>query len=205
MTDLTDLSFRLYDDSGLTSLSTSVIQDSFESDLSDSPQDYVKYFGSTSTTVQLQAASDPGVDNIVLTPTYVLPTWAASTAYSLGDSIIPTSPNGYRYEVTTAGTSNSSEPTWGTILNGTTSDGSVVWTLVAEDSPTTEITLALTSGALDTNTPGAPLSLGNTIDGGVANAVAIYIRWDNTITTPSESFGTPELGLVINSVTETPA
>ena len=56
--------------------------------------------------------------------------WAASTAYGLGDRVIPTMPNanGYFYECTTAGTSGASEPTWGTTPGGTTSDGTAVWT-----------------------------------------------------------------------------
>ncbi len=197
------LSFQLYADSGLTTLADPSLQITNESDLSDNPQDFTYYFGSNDVDRQLQATSDPGVDNIVLTPTYILPSWTASTAYALGDSIIPTTPNGYRYEVTTAGTSNSSEPSWGVVLNGTTSDGSVVWTLIAQDRPTTEITLALSSANLNTNTPGASLSLGVTLDSGVANAVPIYIRIINTITTVSDNFGTPELGVVINAVTQT--
>ena len=61
-----------------------------------------------------------------------IPTWAASTAYSLGDIIIPTTANGYTYECTTAGTSDSSEPTWGTTVGGTTADGTAVWTCRAQ-------------------------------------------------------------------------
>jgi len=38
--------------------------------------------------------------------------WAASTAYSVGDIVKPTTENGYLYRCTSAGTSDSSEPTW---------------------------------------------------------------------------------------------
>jgi len=55
-------------------------------------------------------------------------TWAGTTAYSLGAYVKPSSPNNNLYECTTAGTSGSSEPTWGTVPGGTTTDGSVVWT-----------------------------------------------------------------------------
>ena len=44
-------------------------------------------------------------------------TWEASTAYSLGDIVVPT-----------AGTSGGSEPTWKTTEGETNSDGTVVWT-----------------------------------------------------------------------------
>ncbi len=55
--------------------------------------------------------------------------WAASTAYVVGDTIKPTTPNDHIYKCTTAGTSGGSEPTWGTTIGGTTSDNTVTWTL----------------------------------------------------------------------------
>ena len=54
--------------------------------------------------------------------------WAASTSYSVGDAVVPTTANGYWYECTTAGTSDSTEPTWSTTPGDTITDGSVVWT-----------------------------------------------------------------------------
>jgi len=197
------LGFQLFDDAGLTTPTGGSLQLTHQSDLSDNPQDFVKYFGSNDLNRVLQAVSNPGVDNIVLTPTYILPMFAASTAYTLGQSIIPTTPNGYRYTVTTAGTTAGTEPAWGTTLNGTTTSGSAVFTLVTQDRPITEIILGLAEADLDTNTPGAPLSLGNTIDSGVVNAVPIYIRINNTITNVSSNYGTPELGIVINAVQQT--
>lgn len=56
--------------------------------------------------------------------------WAATTAYVLDDIVEPSTPNGYAYRCTTAGTSGGSEPTWGTTLGGTTADGTVVWTCI---------------------------------------------------------------------------
>ncbi len=55
--------------------------------------------------------------------------WVASTAYSLRDEVIPTTANNYVYICTTAGTSDSSEPTWATGIGDTIVDGSVVWTV----------------------------------------------------------------------------
>lgn len=63
--------------------------------------------------------------------------WAATTAYSLDDIVVPTDPReslGLQMRCTTAGTSGGSEPTWTTTDGGTTNDGSAVWT--AEDLET---------------------------------------------------------------------
>lgn len=65
------------------------------------------------------------------------PAWAASTAYAVGDMIVPTTANGYNYECTTAGTSGTAEPTWSTTVGDTTSDGSAVWTTRAQPVYTT--------------------------------------------------------------------
>jgi hypothetical protein len=60
--------------------------------------------------------------------------WAADTAYSLGDIVIPKGSgqgalNGFRYECTTAGTSHATtEPTWPTVEGETVEDGTVTWT-----------------------------------------------------------------------------
>jgi len=55
-------------------------------------------------------------------------TWQASTAYSLGALVSPTTYNGHKYECTTAGTSGTTEPTWPTVNGNTVTDGTVVWT-----------------------------------------------------------------------------
>jgi hypothetical protein len=61
--------------------------------------------------------------------------WVASTAYSLNDIRKPTQPNrnGWRYKVTTAGTTGSTEPTWPADLGLTVTDGSVVWTCEGQE------------------------------------------------------------------------
>ncbi len=55
--------------------------------------------------------------------------WVASTAYSVGDIVVPTATgeNGFTYKCTAAGTSASSAPTWPTTISGTVSDGGVDW------------------------------------------------------------------------------
>jgi hypothetical protein len=62
--------------------------------------------------------------------------WTKNTPYTVGTIIQPativqgTPPamNVFMYTCTTPGTSGGTEPTWGTVANGTTSDGSAVWT-----------------------------------------------------------------------------
>src|SRR5690554_3333910 len=45
----------------------------------------------------------------------------------------------------------------------------------------TEITLALSAGDLDTNTPGASLDLGTTLLSGVSAAVPVHVRVENAV------------------------
>lgn len=65
--------------------------------------------------------------------------WAANTFYSIAGVIIDS--NGNLQQVTTAGTSGSSAPSWNTTLYDTTTDGTVTWTMIQTAS-----TLAWASG-----------------------------------------------------------
>ena len=51
-----------------------------------------------------------------------------STAYVVGNRRVPTTPNGFVYRCTTAGTTGGSNPVWSTTIGGTTTDGAAVWT-----------------------------------------------------------------------------
>lgn len=202
---LSDLSFKLYTDSGLTTPFGGTLQLVHNTDLSDNPQDFVLYFGSEEDDRQLQANSNPGVDEISLTPTDTLPNWATATAKALGDLVEPSAPNGYVYKCTTAGTTHAStEPTWPTVgLGSTVADGTVIWTFMGDKHTTAEITLGLTSGDLDINTPGAALDLGTTILSTVAEAVEVHIRVENAVDVVRNNSGHAELGIYINEVIET--
>lgn len=73
--------------------------------------------------------------------------WTATTAYSLATRRAPLTRNGHLYEVTTAGTSGSSEPAWPTTAGGTVVDGSVHWTEVGGSwSPTYDLNAAAAEG-----------------------------------------------------------
>ncbi|MBU1349393.1 hypothetical protein KJ781_04975 [Patescibacteria group bacterium] len=54
--------------------------------------------------------------------------WVASTAYVLGNFVVPSTHNGYIYECTTAGSSGTTEPVWPTVVGNTIADNTVVWT-----------------------------------------------------------------------------
>mgnify|MGYP002142882647 FL=1 len=62
--------------------------------------------------------------------------WTASTAYAVGDRIVPTTPNGRVYEARRAGTSDTTEPGWptapwsqyqGWVYSEGTSDPELMW------------------------------------------------------------------------------
>lgn len=99
--------------------------------------------------------------------------WTASTAYTVGQYIVPTTSNGRLYKCTTAGTSSSTQPSWGTTNGGTTTDGTVTWTeqttaLLASTMPTeanytgyTRVAVAAGAGASGwaaTNAPGSTVT-----------------------------------------------
>ncbi len=199
----TGSSFGLWNDSDLTSAFSGTLSVINYTDLSDNPQDFLLYLGSPTEGRMLEATSNPGIDSIVLTPTDISPVWEAETSYTVGQIIRPTVDNSLVYKCTTAGTSDVTEPSWPIIgIGSTIVDDSVIWTLYAAHHPTTEIKLATTSGGLDTATGGVALSVGTTIDGGVASAVEVHIRLANTVTTVSNNTGNEEIGININAVLE---
>jgi hypothetical protein len=74
--------------------------------------------------------------------------WAANTAYSLNDVRMPTTPNGFAYRCTVAGTSHASnEPTWPTTLGNTVVDNTATWTCIPDylscDTPRSDFATAV--------------------------------------------------------------
>lgn len=53
--------------------------------------------------------------------------WQATTAYDIGQTILPTVSNGFFFRAIARGTSGGSEPTWPLNVGGTVTDGDVVW------------------------------------------------------------------------------
>jgi hypothetical protein len=58
--------------------------------------------------------------------------WVASTAHMAGDTVVPTSSNGYVYLCTVAGTGSGSQPSWPTSPGTTVTDGGITWMCLAK-------------------------------------------------------------------------
>lgn len=58
----------------------------------------------------------------------IFPVWPTSTAVILNDIYLPTVPNGHKYQVTTAGTTGATEPSWPTGVGATVASGTAVFT-----------------------------------------------------------------------------
>ncbi len=198
--------FNLFTDSNCTIAVGSAIILSENTDLSDNPTDKLYYLGSVEVLNQLQATSDPGVDQITLSVVDSLPEWEVLTAYIVGDRVQATGGgDGFVYKCTDPGTSHATtEPVWAGMggLGSTIADSGVIWTKISAKHEITEVTLALSGGDLDTNVPGDPLDIGDTVLGGDDNAVPIYIRFINAVTNVANNTGHPEISLSINEVIE---
>lgn len=99
----------------------------------------------------------PAATRIVwaFTPTSKGIAWQASTAYALGQPVLPVTQNGHLYWASTAGTSGSTQPTWPT-NGGTVTDGTVVWT----DLGTTATLVQLSANCTATVSGTLPISFG---------------------------------------------
>jgi hypothetical protein len=204
---LQTLSFKLFTDAALTIPYTGLSLFQHQSDLSDAPEDTdtLLHFGSLATGLQLRDTASPGVSDILITPIILRVAWQATTAYALGDSVVPTTPDGFRYEAVVAGTSGSSEPTFpsGGGFGSTVVDGTVTWEKHADVHPETEIKLATTDVGLDSAVGGVAYNIGNTLLSGLANKIEVHFRITNTVTQVTDTIGIGGIGFAfINSVTE---
>lgn len=82
--------------------------------------------------------------------TYSYPSWRPSTTYSLGEQIVD--PSGNAQKVQTPGTTGTTAPAWNETLNGTTTDGTVLWSC---EGPYTPNELSVRGTASATASPGS--------------------------------------------------
>jgi hypothetical protein len=126
-------------DIDISGLSTRVIFHAVEYPSGNYPQTFVRFsvFGDT-LTILVDTAPDGTYNAKIyygkMQSLITADAWQADTAYSLNAYVLPTTKNGYRYKCTTAGTSDSSEPTWPTTIGATVNDNTAVWTCEAVTS-----------------------------------------------------------------------
>lgn len=172
------LTYKMHVDAGLiTELSGNLIFTE-AADGSSGDQDTVLYLGSNTAGRKLEAASDPGTDQLTIEIRNTTPEWQASTAKALNDQVRTTAHDGQAWQAQGAGTTAATEPTWpaSPTLGATIVDNDITWEYVGPVHEPEEIKLATTLGGLDSATAGASLAIGTQVLSGVGNAVAIYIR-----------------------------
>jgi len=99
--------------------------------------------------------------------------WSASTPLSLGVYVQPTTPNGFIYKVTKAGTTDGTQPTWNTVEGNTVVDGTAEYISVKiEKKPATQEILGLANITKDDGT-NANLAGGNFVQVSVYAEVPI--------------------------------
>jgi len=94
---------------------------------------------------------DTGTGNI--TVGFTPPVWETATVYGVGEKVVPTTLNGYVYEVTVAGTSDASEPTWPTTIGDTVTDGTATWRCETDDSQVCNVYIHLDTSVTGALTP----------------------------------------------------
>lgn len=151
-------------------------------------RDFTVYFGNPKPGTKLEAAANPGTDNIVLSAESALAAWQADKDYA-ADTVIGA--DGWLYRCTQAGRSGSATPSWLAVAGSNTSDGAAVWRCIGHSHATNSVKLALSKSGLDT--AGSSVSLGVSIPAGAA--VAVYIRLTNDVADLYDLPTVPQVGI----------
>lgn len=93
--------------------------------------------------------------------------WRSGEDLSLSYRVRPLQPNGFEYEVTTAGQSGQREPVWPRTAGATVADGSVVWTCRAISTASLSATVSSVAWSADSGLTVAS----ETLQGQVARAL----------------------------------
>lgn len=202
---LADLSFKLWADEAMTTEAGTVLNGQKKQDIDFNAVGEVKnllfYFGSKTAGRKLQTVAAPGVADIAITPTDILPNRQNNTAYALNMLLEPATDNGFVYRVIAAGTSASAEPAYPQGVGSEVLDGSVRLQNIGRKHEVGSIRLALSAAGLNTATAGAALPLGKTLNSGAA--LALHVRVTNAVADFYNATGYPMLALEINEVRET--
>jgi len=127
-------------------------------------------------------------------------TWAASTAYSVGQVRVPATGTGYVYQCVVAGTSGTTSPAFPTVFGETVTDGTVTWVNAGES------VVAVSAGAASWTLTGS-VSANGAILYDAATGVATtdplicYINFGSTQTGSTSFSVTPDANLGYISVT----
>jgi hypothetical protein len=110
--------------------------------------------------------------------------WAATTAYSLGDVVKPTTRDGNEYVAVAAGTSDAAEPSpWNTEVGGETTDATVTW--IARRAYSNDLSSPLVTNASICLTVGNEFGKGFNKEGllltGTSQSMTVLYRGDATI------------------------
>lgn len=183
----------LYTDASLDTEAT-YIDDAVGNPLksSDLPHWEAQYIGDL--TYAIKDGTDPGVANVTLKVSHLVPEWTASMAVTTGDEVRSTSHNGFVYKALNDGNETGTEPTWPTTIGATVLGGGspqVTWQCERRTVEPESVKLALTSGGLAAATGGADLDLGVvSIPAGAINAIEYWIEVDNVaaLTTGAECY-----------------
>ena len=89
--------------------------------------------------------------------------WLPGTEYTLGQYVRPTVPNGFEYECTNAGQTDTEEPDWPTTIAQTINDGSVEWTARDMATNATDTISSQTVVSDATMTIGTPTRVGSVV------------------------------------------
>jgi len=142
----------------------------------DLPVDFEVFVGDLDANHVLHAESDPGVDDIVITPTHAIPVWSGGQVVIAGTERRGPAGNGYLYEAQNGGTTGGSAPAFPEVLGATVDDNGITWKCTKRCVEPTNMKLAPTQGDLATAVAGAALSLGTQVVGGLAGAVSFWVR-----------------------------
>lgn len=129
------LAFEVHDVNGTSTIPETIINDLWNDATLGQRVGAAMWWISGKTTYQTQLinvlSAFPGdIYGQVIGPSYDGP-WVAGTSYTSGTYRMPVNPPAtqrYRYQVTTAGVSGTTEPVWPTTVNSTIGDNTVVWT-----------------------------------------------------------------------------